>query len=218
MQQQAMAWVVGRTAAPPELSGQDQSYRVRLRVLNNRGFRNRETKEWVDLGPNGTDVICWGELARNVAASVQKGDPVLVYGKLEDNSWTDKEGATHRNTRVVAELVAHDLAWGSSRFTRTNNSPVRPGAAEIAGNNGHSQDGDAPAVDAAADAAADASMPDDPWADAEVAQGAEETLEPSVGSSGAGHTSGVPAESDPAAASAGRSRGKAAKEREPAPF
>jgi len=214
MQQQAMAWVVGRTAALPELSGQDQSYRARLRVLNNRGFRNRETREWVDLGPNGTDVICWGELARNVAASIQKGDPVVVYGRLEDNSWTDKEGATHRNTRVVAELVAHDLAWGSSRFTRTNNSPVRGGAAEIAGSNGHSQDGGAAAVDAAVDP----SMPADPWEDAEVAQGAEQTPEPSVGSLGAGQTSGVPAESDPAAASAGPSRGKAAKEREPAPF
>jgi len=219
MQQQAMAWVVGRTAALPELSGQDQSYRARLRVLNNRGFRNRETREWVDLGPNGTDVICWGELARNVAASIQKGDPVVVYGRLDDNSWTDKDGATHRNTRVVAELVAHDLAWGTSRFTRTNNSPVRVDAGEVPSGEAQQQAGG----EAREGAAPDPTMPADPWAGEAPAGGNEEPIDPACSIFG-GQTPGAPEEygvpeEEPAAGRAGRSKGKAsAKDREPAPF
>lgn len=118
VRQQAMAWVIGNVAANPDSSGKAPSNRVRLRVLSNRRYRDRATDQWVDGKPTGTDVICWGDLARNVAASVQIGDPVVIYGRLEDNNWTDDDGVVHRSTRVTADVVAHDLSRGQAKFSR----------------------------------------------------------------------------------------------------
>ncbi len=206
MQQLAVAWVVGRVAAPPELSGKDQSYRTRVRVLNNRGYRNRETGEWVDQGPNGTEVICWGELARNVACSIQTGDPVVVYGRLEDSGWVDKDGVNHRSSRLVADVVAHDLTWGRTRFSKTNNQA----APQPAGPDGESADsaGD-PAVqtELGADGAADPQVEDagdpvpDPWAQSD-------STDPSTG------TAAEPVE---VLTPTGRPKAKA-KDKEPVPF
>lgn len=120
MHQQATAWVVGNLATSPEPDGQGRSYRVRLRVLNNTGHRDRESGVWVEHEPNGTEVMCWGELARNVAGSLQKGDPVVALGRLEENLWRDKEGRGRRTSRLVAEVVAHDLSRGCSRFTKVS--------------------------------------------------------------------------------------------------
>lgn len=209
MQQLAVAWVVGRVAAPPELSGKDQSYRTRVRVLNNRGYRSRETGEWVDQGPNGTEVICWGELARNVACSIQTGDPVVVYGRLEDSGWIDKDGVNHRSSRLVADVVAHDLTWGRTRFSKTNQAASQSatsdgGSTESTEESGESTGESAASAGVGADGAANqpgAGDPvPDPWAPSESAG-------PSTG------TAAEPVE----LASTGRSKSKA-KEKEPVPF
>lgn len=120
MKQQATAWISGNVAYTPEPGGEDPNFRVRLRVLNNRRWLDRQTKEWKESEVNGTDVVCWGELAHNVVASIQKGQPVVVSGRLEENSWVDRDGVSHRRTRVVAEIVAHDLSRGTARFHRLN--------------------------------------------------------------------------------------------------
>lgn len=212
MQQLAVAWVVGRVAAPPELSGKDQSYRTRVRVLNNRGYRNRETGEWVDQGPNGTEVICWGELARNVACSIQTGDPVVVYGRLEDSGWVDKEGVNHRSSRLVADVVAHDLRWGRTRFSKTNNQTAAEpevtdgGSAESAGEpaaqTSVGTDGAARADGADGQQGQSAGIPvSDPWS-------------PSDSTDPSSTTTAEPIE---LVASTGRSKAKM-KDKEPVPF
>ncbi|WP_051264781.1 single-stranded DNA-binding protein [Nakamurella lactea] len=157
MQQQATAWVTGNVAYTPEPGGEDPRFRVRLRVLNNRRWLDRQTNEWKESEVNGTDVVCWGELAHNVVSSIQKGQPVVVYGRLEENSWVDQDGASHRRTRVVADIVAHDLSRGSARFQRLN---FNAGATSDTGNG---------SVTSATDDTADDSLTSDTAADDTVA-------------------------------------------------
>ncbi|MDQ2848396.1 MAG: single-stranded DNA-binding protein [Actinomycetota bacterium] len=121
IKQRATAWVVGNLAASPETFGRDHAYRVTLRVLSNSSRRDWETGVWTDGAVTGIDVTCWGNLAHNVAGSMQKGDPVIVYGRLAESNWKDGEGRSHSKIRLVADVVAHDLNRGSSRFTKINN-------------------------------------------------------------------------------------------------
>lgn len=127
MKQQATAWVVGNVGAEPESQGSGKDFRVKLRVLNNDRWFDRQQQDWVQRETNGTEVVCWGELARNVAYSVQIGDPVIVYGRLDENKWVDKDGGHHRSGQVIADVVAHDLGRGTAKFHRT---PRNPDAAE----------------------------------------------------------------------------------------
>lgn len=183
MQQQATAWVTGNVAYAPETGGEDPKFRVRLRVLNNRRWLDRQTGEWKEGEVNGTDVICWGDLAHNVASSIQKGQPVVVFGRLEDNSWTDQDGVTHRRTRVVADIVAHDLSRGSARFQRLNfnagasaGDPAGSGGTDPAADPDPDPDGtdpnaSGPGDDGLGDDGAADVVGSDPWA---AAAGADE--------------------------------------------
>ena len=60
---------------------------------------------------------CFRLLAEHVAASVRKGDPVIVVGKLRTNVW-EKDGQTHERLVLEADMVGHDLNRGTSAFQR----------------------------------------------------------------------------------------------------
>lgn len=62
-------------------------------------------------GKNGEcdffDVTAWRKTAELVATYLKKGRPVLVCGRLQNRSWTDKQG----NKRTSAEIVADEVAF-----------------------------------------------------------------------------------------------------------
>ena len=53
-----------------------------------------------------------------MAASIQKGDPIFVTGRLNVRTWErdDRSGTT---LDVTADVVGHDLSRGTSDFKRT---------------------------------------------------------------------------------------------------
>ncbi len=78
---------------------------------------DRQTESWVDLEPSFFTVVCWRGLAENVAASVNKGDPVVAAGKLVVREWErdDRRGVA---VEIDASVVGHNLGRGQSVFTR----------------------------------------------------------------------------------------------------
>lgn len=50
------------------------------------------------------DIVCFGRQAEWLG-DVDKGDEVMVQGKLRKREWTDKAGQVQRRTEVVAEEV-----------------------------------------------------------------------------------------------------------------
>lgn len=56
--------------------------------------------------PSYFNVTAWRYLAENSARTLEKGIPVVVYGRLEQRSYEDKEG----NKRSIVEIVAEDIA------------------------------------------------------------------------------------------------------------
>jgi single-strand DNA-binding protein len=54
-------------------------------------------------------VSCWRRLAEN-AASLVKGDPVIVRGKLRTREWTTEQGERRSVVELEANSIGPDLA------------------------------------------------------------------------------------------------------------
>jgi single-strand DNA-binding protein len=87
---------------------------------------NRKTGEWVDGDTQWYTVNAWRGLADNVEQSVRRGDPVVVHGRLNAQTWTNSAGMEVTTFEVDAQVVGHDLNRGTSAFTRPNRG-VEPG-------------------------------------------------------------------------------------------
>ncbi len=82
---------------------------------------DKSTARWVDGDVNWYTISCWRAMAENVVASVQKGDPLYVYGRLNVRTWErdDRSGTT---LEITPEIIGHDLGRGTSVFKRLNKS------------------------------------------------------------------------------------------------
>lgn len=50
-------------------------------------------------------VAVWGEQGEQTIKHIHKGDLVFVEGRLQYQSWQDKQGNTQREVHIVAALV-----------------------------------------------------------------------------------------------------------------
>jgi single-strand DNA-binding protein len=78
----------------------------------------KEQGGWVDGDSLRVRVTCWRRLAENVSASVQRGDPVIVHGRLYTRDWVDDAGARHSSYELEAVSVGFDLGRGVAKFAR----------------------------------------------------------------------------------------------------
>lgn len=74
------------------------------------------------------DIVCWRELAENVAESLQKGQRVIVTGRLEQRSWEADDGSKRSKVEIIADEVGHSLRWATAVATK-NGDGSRPSAA-----------------------------------------------------------------------------------------
>jgi single-strand DNA-binding protein len=81
--------------------------------------------EYSDGNTTWIDVTCFRSLATHVAASIRKGDPVIVVGKLRTSVW-EKDGQTRERLGLEAETVGHDLTRGTAIFRRASRPSVEP--------------------------------------------------------------------------------------------
>lgn len=75
----------------------------------------------VDMESSFYTVTCWRSLAENAAASLSKGQGVVVTGRLRVRQYTHEE-QLRTSADVVADGVGHDLSWGTSSLTPTRRS------------------------------------------------------------------------------------------------
>ena len=91
--------------------------RTSFRVASTQRRKDRETGQWMDGHKFFVNVICWRELAENVALSLRKGDPVVVTGRIHSRQYV-REEASHVAYEVDPEAIGHDLARGTAAFTK----------------------------------------------------------------------------------------------------
>jgi len=124
--------IVGNITRDPELrftpSGAAQA---RLGVAVNRRWQDKGSGEWQEA-TSFFDVICWRELAENVAESLKRGARVVVTGRLEQRSYEAKEGEKRSVVEIIADEVAPSLRWATAKVEKTE----RKGAGEQGGGGG----------------------------------------------------------------------------------
>ena len=105
-----------------------------LRVGATPRVLDRVTGEWRDGETSYFDVSCWRRLGDHVRASLHKGDPVLVKGRVRSRSWVDKAGVSRTVYDIVADTVGHDMNRGVANYLRPDRRPMAseedPAAAE----------------------------------------------------------------------------------------
>ncbi|MFT4217026.1 MAG: single-stranded DNA-binding protein [Micropruina sp.] len=90
------------------------------RFVRNGSWRDGDTT-WLNVNCRNR------QLSLNVQASVAKGDPLIVTGRLTTWAWTNTETGELRE-RLVLEAVAvgHDLSRGTTAFKKTERSSQQP--------------------------------------------------------------------------------------------
>jgi single-strand DNA-binding protein len=122
MPNEAQFTVTGYVATKPFLS----ETRTGLPTLSMRvGWTprriDRATGEWTDGPTCFVSVKCFGRMAQNAKASLDKGDPVLVTGTLRMHDYQSKEGVLRTSVDITATALGHDLSRGITNYMR-----VRP--------------------------------------------------------------------------------------------
>jgi single-strand DNA-binding protein len=107
--------IEGNLTAEPEHGSSDGGNDwARFTVaVNDRRF-NDTTATWEDAGTVYHRVVVFNQQAHHVAASLRKGDSVLVAGELRFGSYIDKETGKTRETRdVIADNVGASLKFAN---------------------------------------------------------------------------------------------------------
>jgi single-strand DNA-binding protein len=96
-----------------------------------RHFR-RDTQTWADDQTQWFTVSAWRTLGEHCEASLQRGDAVVVQGRLRLSTWVDGNGAEQQTWEVVASSVGHDLNRGTSRFQKASRAEPAAEATPVA--------------------------------------------------------------------------------------
>jgi len=70
-------------------------------VASTSKYNDKEFTEWAKI-------VAWGKLAE-VCGTLQKGDGVVITGRLQTRSWEDKDGIKRYITEIVAFTVTKQL-------------------------------------------------------------------------------------------------------------
>jgi len=107
-------WVGGDVVSRPA----GDSVVTNFRVASTPRRYQKKTGEWMDGDTQWYSVSAWRTLAENCAASLRRGDPVVVHGRLNASLWKNSAGIEVTSFEVEASFVGHDLNRGTSVFTR----------------------------------------------------------------------------------------------------
>ena len=76
------------------------------------------------------DLVSFGDLAEHLA-ELSKGTRVLACGRIEEDTWTGKDGAERTTTRLVCDEVGVSLRFASVTVERAERrGPARGSAAD----------------------------------------------------------------------------------------
>ncbi len=112
--------LVGHLAAPPRLRTTAAGVCVAdFRVAATPRKHDKGTGEWGDGETLWFSVTAWRALAEHCAASLGKGDKVVVSGRLTVRSWKGDDGVERSGLEVDAASVGLDLSRGRAAYVKT---------------------------------------------------------------------------------------------------
>lgn len=111
-------FLIGNLTRDPELRFTPNGTPVAsFSIAVNKRTQNKQSGEW-ENDADFFNVVAWFKLAENVAESLNKGDRVIISGRLSQESWDDKQGQKRTTYRIIANVVAPSLEFASCRIEK----------------------------------------------------------------------------------------------------
>jgi len=88
-----------------------------FRLASTQRRFDRAQDKWVDGETNWYTVTTFRQLAANAAVSINKGERVVVSGRIKVREW-EANGKKGTNVDIEADALGHDLSWGTAAFSR----------------------------------------------------------------------------------------------------
>lgn len=108
--------ITGNLAADPEVVQAGSIQITKLRVIENTGeYRQGKWQAHPDATTHFVEARF--ELGQNAAATLSKGDAVIVVGREHTNSWGE-EGAKQYGRVIEADNIGADLSRATATITR----------------------------------------------------------------------------------------------------
>ena len=101
-----------------------------FRIASTARRFDRATSSWVDGDKFFVGVTCWRALAEHVAASVLKGQPIIVHGRISSREY-EHAGINRSSYDIVADAIGHDMARGTSSFVKASRAGLGATSVEM---------------------------------------------------------------------------------------
>jgi single-strand DNA-binding protein len=112
--------LIGNLTRDPELRFTNTGQPVAtFGIAVSRRWKSQGSDDWQEQ-TSFFDVICWREMAENVAQSLSRGVRVVVTGRMEQRSWESDNGEKRSKYEVVADDIGASLRWASVQVAKND--------------------------------------------------------------------------------------------------
>ena len=102
MPHQNLAIIMGHLGGDPDIRyTQSGDCVANMSVALSRRWKDNDG-EWQEK-TTWVKVVAWKYLAERAGEKLQKGDPVFVKGRLDEQEWEDQDGNQRRAMRIIAD-------------------------------------------------------------------------------------------------------------------
>lgn len=98
-------------------------------AVNRRYQRNGEWEEETSF----FNVVAWGDLGENLAASVEKGARVIVTGRLTQRQYETRDGDKRSVIEVIADEAGPSVRWATAQVERISRDSAGSGGSSGGG-------------------------------------------------------------------------------------
>jgi len=113
--------LIGNLTRDPELKGMSNGVKVSsLSIATNRTWKDSQGQKKEDVEYH--NVIAFGKQAETLAQYCGKGDQILIEGRLQTNSWEDKNDGSKK---YRTEIILENFQFGK-KATQSNMTSASP--------------------------------------------------------------------------------------------
>ncbi|HWL43073.1 MAG TPA: single-stranded DNA-binding protein [Ilumatobacter sp.] len=103
--------------------------------------RRNANGDWEDGETSFFNCSAWRDLGENIAASITKGNRVVVTGSVRARDWEDRDGNKRTSIEIDVDDCAPSLRWAQAQIERTSRSGGPSGGGSNQGGGGGSSQG-----------------------------------------------------------------------------
>lgn len=108
--------VIGNLTADPELRFTQSGVAVaNFTIASTPRTFDRQRNEWVDGETLFMRSTIWRDAAENIAESLEKGSRVIAQGRLQQTSFTDREGNQRTAIELQVDEIGPSLRYATAR-------------------------------------------------------------------------------------------------------